>query len=102
MSVLMKDIISDSNNIQSVTVHEAIKTTCKAIEVEQSSISNILKSEMKRLEVLAILIEKEYIFTETPDSLIREVNNVIKSLIAYDCLIENKLNTVYRLYNDMC
>lgn len=86
---------------KAITIDETIRLTCKAIKMEQESMSNILKAEIKRLEVIFILIEKSHIFLERPDELVREINNIIRSLLAYDCLIENKISALQRMYEEL-
>ncbi|MGL4762547.1 MAG: hypothetical protein ACRCWG_13960 [Sarcina sp.] len=100
MNTIIEDVLKKTNDLEIVSVEETFKVTCKSIEIQQVSSSNILKAQMKRLESIAVLIESNYIFTENPDLLIREINSVIKSLMAYECLIDNKLESVERLYKE--
>ncbi|MGL5069386.1 MAG: hypothetical protein ACRC6T_16530 [Sarcina sp.] len=100
MNTIIEDVLKKTNDLEIVSIEETFKVTCKSIEIQQVSSSNILKAQMKRLESIAVLIESNYIFTENPDLLIREINSVIKSLMAYECLIDNKLESVERLYKE--
>ncbi|WP_297523261.1 hypothetical protein [uncultured Clostridium sp.] len=100
MSVVMEEILKKTSDLASISVEDALKVTCKSIEIHQMSSANILKAQMKRLEVITVLIENNYIFSENPDLIIREINSVVKSLMAYECLIDNKLDSVERLYKE--
>ncbi|MGL4990457.1 MAG: hypothetical protein ACRC57_04710 [Sarcina sp.] len=87
--------------VEQVSAQDAIVKTCKSIELSQRAMFNILRSQMKRLEYLVVLIEKDNIFIENPELLFREINSLVKALMAYECIIENKLDTVYRIYNEI-
>ena len=100
MNTIIEDVLRKTNDLETVSMEEVFKVTCKSIEIQQTSSSNILKAQMKRLESITVLIENNCIFAESPDLLIREINSVIKSLMAYECLIDNKLESIERLYKE--
>ncbi|MGL4453064.1 MAG: hypothetical protein ACRCTZ_18035 [Sarcina sp.] len=101
MSTGLKDILERTSELESVSIEEALKITCKSIELHHKSNSGILKAQMKRLNFIMNLIEKNYIFTQRPDEIIREINSIIKSLMAYECLIDNKLDAIERIYREV-
>ena len=100
MNTIIEEVLRKTNDLETVSMEEVFKVTCKSIEIQQTSSLNILKAQMKRLESIVVLIESNCIFTENPDLLIREINSVVKSLMAYECLIDNKLESVERLYKE--
>lgn len=87
--------------LNSMNIEEALKITCKSIEVQHESSTKIIKSQVERLDFFIDLIEKNYIFTNEPVELIREINSIIKSLITYESIIENKLEFVERIYKEI-
>lgn len=102
MSMVLKDVLRATSDLEGISIEDTLKITCKSIEIHHRSNAKILKAQMKRLDFIANLIEKNYIFTEKPDELIREINSIIKSLMAYECLIDNKLDNVERIYKGLC
>ncbi|MGL4742349.1 MAG: hypothetical protein ACRC41_16410 [Sarcina sp.] len=101
LEVECKNISRSKDLAKDITIEKAISDTCKAIRVDQAGISKMLRAQNQRLDIIAKLIEREYVFSDEPDGLIREINSIIKTLLAYDCLIENKLDTIYRIYRDL-
>lgn len=87
--------------VEEISAQDAIVKTCKSIELNQRAMFNILRAQMKILEHLSINIERDNIFLENPELLFREINSLVKALMAYECIIENKLDTVYRIYNEI-
>ncbi|MGL5822221.1 MAG: hypothetical protein ACRCYE_11500 [Sarcina sp.] len=96
-----KEINKSKDLTKDIKIEKAISDTCKAIKIDQAGISKMLRAQNERLDVIAKLIEREYVFSDEPDKLIREINSIMKTLLAYDCLIENKLDTIYRVYRDL-
>lgn len=96
-----KNISKSRDLARDITIEKAISDTCKAIKIDQAGISKMLRAQNQRLDIIVKLIEREYVFSDEPDILIREINSIMKTLLAYDCLIENKLDTIYRIYTDL-
>lgn len=82
---------------------EVLKETCISIKANQIAISHVLKNQIDKLEVLELLIKNNMSICAYKDSgkVVREINNTIKSLLSYEYLIENKIDTVSRIYEDL-
>lgn len=91
---------SFEENEQEISLECAIIKTCKSIEKNQVAMSNVLNVEIEKLKLIVELIKEEKIDFYECDGILREINSLIKSLISYECIIENKLDTVSRVYND--
>lgn len=86
--------------VEQKTIEEAMIETCEAIKINQQSISNLLKIQMSKLEFLEYLVREEDLIVES-SILAKDINNIIKMLLAYDCIIENKIESVSRIYNEL-
>lgn len=98
---MLKKLENTTYKMYSINIEEALKATCKSIELYHNSSTKIIKSQIERLDFIINLIEKNYVFIDEPHELIREINSIVKSLITYDSMIDNKLEHVERIYKEL-